>query len=290
MNRDFTLKIFRELISAFHSAGYAFITYSDYCSDSQSEYPKSQIRNPKFIILRHDVDALSRNSLRTAQIEASLGIRGTYYFRALKNGFEEEIIRKIAALGHETGYHYETIAQVTSQSWARTLINFVSNSVKHSRNKKNQSPEERNIDQAYNLFITNLEKLRRIAPVSTICMHGSPLSLYDNRAIWEKYDYYSLNIVGDPYFDIDFREMAYLTDTGRRWNGEKISLRDKVESHYTFDFKSTNDIIRKIHMLPDKAMLTIHPQRWTNALIPWLKELIWQNIKNQVKWLLLKVL
>jgi len=30
-------------------------------------------------------------------------------------------------------------------------------------------------------------------------------------------------------------------------------------------------------------MLTIHPQRWDNRLIPWLYELCWQNTKNAVK-------
>ena len=30
-------------------------------------------------------------------------------------------------------------------------------------------------------------------------------------------------------------------------------------------------------------MLTIHPQRWTNKPLPWMKELVWQNAKNVVK-------
>jgi hypothetical protein len=289
MSRDFTVKIFGELLRTLQSDGYAFITYADYCSVLQSDNPKSQIRNPKFVILRHDVDALPLNTLRLAQLENSLGIPGTYYFRAFQHGFEEEIIRQIAALGHEIGYHYETIAQVTSQTSGKSPCNSVRNSVSLRVTKKKESHEEQYIYQAYILFIKNLEKLRRIAPVSTICMHGSPLSRYDNRVVWEKYDYYSLDIIGDPYLDIDFNKMAYLTDTGRKWNGEKISMRDKVESQYKFNFKSTQDIIRNIHLLPDKVMLNLHPQRWVNGLIPWIKELIWQNLKNQAKWLLIKI-
>lgn len=34
---------------------------------------------------------------------------------------------------------------------------------------------------------------------------------------------------------------------------------------------------------PQKAMLTFHPQRWHDRPLPWLKELVWQNAKNQVK-------
>ena len=37
-------------------------------------------------------------------------------------------------------------------------------------------------------------------------MHGSPLSKWDSRAIWEKYDYRALGITAEPYFDIDFNK------------------------------------------------------------------------------------
>jgi len=47
-------------------------------------------------------------------------------------------------------------------------------------------------------------------------MHGSPLSKYDNRKIWEKYDYRDYGIIAEPYFDIDFNEVFYMTDKGRK--------------------------------------------------------------------------
>jgi len=34
---------------------------------------------------------------------------------------------------------------------------------------------------------------------------------------------------------------------------------------------------------PNQAMLNFHPQRWNDKPLPWLKELVWQNIKNQGK-------
>ncbi|MBC8179929.1 hypothetical protein H8E88_02285 [candidate division KSB1 bacterium] len=45
-------------------------------------------------------------------------------------------------------------------------------------------------------FRSNLEMLRKLYPVKTICMHGSPLSKYDNRLLWEKYDYRDYGIIG----------------------------------------------------------------------------------------------
>ena len=121
-------------------------------------------------------------------------------------------------------------------------------------------------------------------------MHGSPMSKYDSRDIWKKYDYKKLGIIGEPYFDIDFSLVFYLTDTGRRWDGDKVSVRDKpvvseklkVKSE---KFSTTYDIIKAClkNTLPPQIMLTIHPQRWTDNPLLWTKELVMQNVKNLVK-------
>ena len=39
--------------------------------------------------------------------------------------------------------------------------------------------------------------------------------------------------------------------------------------------------------LPDKVMLTFHPQRWNDNFYDWTKELILQNSKNLAKRILL---
>ena len=219
-------------------------------------------------------------------------------------------------------------------------------------------------------FSENLEKLRKIVPVKTICMHGSPMSRWDSRLLWKYYDYHDFGIVGEPYFDIDFDEVFYLTDTGRRWDGEGVSVRDKaqgagrgmvigdrysvIDSENPFEdwkvkpfkyrdkplteqevmqgklyppnniplapfkrgtqnpapsthlstealtkvehpapfpkFHSTSDIIRAAenNQLPDKIMMTFHPQRWTDRTVPWIKELVWQNVKNVGKYFIVR--
>ena len=150
------------------------------------------------------------------------------------------------------------------------------------------------MEKAYHDFTTNLEKLRRLAPVSTICMHGSPRSPWDSKDLWKQYDYRSLGITGEPYFDTDFSEFFYLTDTGRRWDGWKFSVRDKIPVHQGrwiaqgLVFQHTGDIINaaRAGTLPPRVMITVHPQRWNDAFWPWAKELLWQNVKNQGKMLL----
>ena len=59
--------------------------------------------------LRHDVDLHPLRSLYIAEIEASEGLQATYYFRTVPESYDEGIIRRIAALGHEAGYHYECL-------------------------------------------------------------------------------------------------------------------------------------------------------------------------------------
>ena len=81
-------------------------------------------------------------------------------------------------------------------------------------------------------FSENLEMLRKIVTVKTICMHGSPMSRWDSRLLWKYYDYRDFGIIGEPYFDIDFDQVLYLTDTGRCWNGESVSIRDKASGHH----------------------------------------------------------
>ena len=279
--RDFLLKMYRELLDALLLKSFFFIPFENY----------KRNENGKCVILRHDVDEIPKNALLLAQLERDIGIKATYYFRIVPQSFDEKIIRHIVDLGHEVGYHYENLS-------------FASQRMKNEKLKIKNEKEFQ--EMLYNIaiddFKMNLEKFRKIYPVKTICMHGNPLSKYDNRKLWEKYDYRDYGIIGEPYFDIDFNEVFYLTDTGRRWDGDDVNVRDKVKSKLKIKnampdgrqeklkIKSTDDIIKaaKEGLLPDKIMLTIHPQRWTDNPIMWMKELVWQNFKNVVKRIVVK--
>lgn len=253
---DFTIKTYQTLLKSLLESDYKFQAFWEF------------IENPfqKTIILRHDVDLLPYNSLRFAQIQAELGIKGSYYFRAIPESWDEKVIKEIVYMGHEIGYHYENLTTCNGDLVA-----------------------------AIDDFKFNLEKLRKLTSVSTICMHGSPRSKYDSRDLWKKINYQDYGIIGEPYFDIDFNSVFYLTDTGRRWDGWKMSLRDKIPQQDEWiknemTFHSTNDIVKAIieNRLPDQIMFTFHPQRWTSKPIPWMKELVFQNIKNQIKKFIVK--
>ncbi|MEZ5199008.1 MAG: OST-HTH/LOTUS domain-containing protein [Bacteroidales bacterium] len=104
---DFTIiKYIQEAFpKPFNPKKYHFQTFSEFLAISEQ----------KAVILRHDVDTKKNNSLRFAQIQNKYGIKGSYYFRMVPQSFDKDIIRQIADLGHEIGYHYEDmISQVRS--------------------------------------------------------------------------------------------------------------------------------------------------------------------------------
>lgn len=254
---DFTLRIYRKLLTTLQHSGYHFVTFEQYC-ESLSE----ELKEEPFVILRHDVDLKAKNSLRTAQIEHELGIKASYYFRVVPQSNQPEIIRAITALGHEIGYHYEDMAIAQGDA-----------------------------EQAFAHFKKQLAYFRQFYPVRTICMHGAPTSKWDGRELWKHYDYRQEGIVGEPYFDVDFSQVFYLTDTGRCWDGYKVSVRDKIPQYQDqwtakgWVYSTTQQLIRAIQkkQLPTRIMITTHPQRWTDNLLAWLKELVMQSVKNAIK-------
>ena len=250
--RDFSVAIYQRLLDSLLESGYDFQTFSDYL-----EAPRRRT-----VMLRHDVDDRKLHSLAFARIQKEKGIAGTYYFRMVPESFDEEVIREILDLGHEIGYHYEDMDFAGGDP-----------------------------HKAIGLFETHLEKLRKVAPVKTICMHVSPRSKYENRHVWKHYDYREYGIIGEPYFDLDFKEVFYLTDTGRRWDGYKVSVRDKVEDHFGLSFHATHDVIDSINrkQFPERVMFNFHPQRWTDDYLLWLREKNIQVLKNGAKYLLIKL-
>lgn len=263
--KDFTLDQYQELLKGLRESGYEFITYEQYCSGVS-------VQQQPFVILRHDVDRRPVNSLHTARMEASMGIKASYYFRSLPVSNKPNVIQSIARLGHEIGYHYEDMALAKGD-----------------------------VEKAMEHFRRKLMYFRQFYPVKTICMHGAPTSRYDGRDLWKSYDYHDEGLIGEPYFDTDFSQLLYLTDTGRCWNGYKVSVRDKIPVHQErwerdgLTFHSTKDILLALRdkesalsKQKPSIMITTHPQRWTNDGMLWTNELVQQTMKNTIKRVLIR--
>lgn len=256
MSKDFTFEKYTELLQGLKNSGYQFVTFGQYCFD------KDAYEGERFVILRHDVDLKAANSLVTAQIEHSLAITASYYFRVVEQSNKPDIINSIVALGHEIGYHYEDMSICDGD---------VVKAVKH--------------------FESQLSYFRQYYPVTSICMHGAPTSKYDGRDLWKQFKYQDFGIIGEPYFDVDFSKVFYLTDTGRRWDGFNVSVRDKVPVYQDewirqgLVYHATDDLLEALRSgsFPKQLMMTTHPQRWTDNKLEWAKEKLGQSVKNVVK-------
>ncbi|MDD4108444.1 MAG: hypothetical protein PHH93_06980 [Prolixibacteraceae bacterium] len=262
MKFDFTIEVYRQLLKTLQSAGYKFFTFASWCEGEAEGVDK-------YIILRHDIDKYPEHALRIAHVESAMKIKSSYYWLTRKPLYHPVIIKKIAAMGHEIGYHYRDWVDAKGQG-----------------------------ERALELFQMNLAKMQALTEIKTIAMDGCPWSKYNNRDMWQQYDYHSFGIIGEPYFDIfgagdkeAVPDIFYLTDTGRLWNGDRFSVRDKVSVNRIQDYRTTHQLVEVIleGKLPHKIMITTHPQRWSDDYLEWLSEYVMQGCKNMVKWILVNL-
>lgn len=253
---DFTLSTYRKLLTNCQHKEYSFLSFEQFCI-----LQNKNCLPPKFIIIRHDIDKRPKQSLIIATLENHLKIKSSFFCRTNHSSCNTQIIKSIADLKHEIGYHYEDY------------------------NKQNGI-----YTKSLQSFQRNLSFLRTLYPVRTVCMHGNPSAKYNEGLLWDQLKTTKLGLLGEPYHSIDFDTVFYLTDTGRRWDGYKVSIWDKVPQQELWNkqgltFHSTQDIIRALeeNRLPNQVMITTHPQRWTDNYLAWVKELIVQSLKNIIK-------
>jgi hypothetical protein len=259
MSLDFTLAKYTDLCEAIAFSGYAPMTVQAYLE--ARELPS------KLVVIRHDVDVTPKNEPRMALIENDFGIRATYYFRYKRGVFQPGVMRQIAGMGHEIGFHYETLDKAKGDG-----------------------------EKAIELFNRELALLREVVDVKTISMHGNPLTKWDNRDLWRnyKYDFKDSAILGEAY--LSFRNILYLSDTGRTW-GPAYKVKDLLPSDADSEglgsiksrVHSTDDVIKllesgRLHSL----YLLTHAVRWGNSTSGWVISLAQDTAVNLVKRVILQ--
>jgi predicted DNA-binding transcriptional regulator len=226
---DFTLDKYRELCGVL--LGYEVLTVVSYLS----KFPSGG-----FVILRHDVDRMPGNALRMAELERELGITSTYYFRYTRGAFNRGIIKVISDMGHEVGYHYETLSKAKGDHV-----------------------------QAIRIFRCELDEFRKICEIKTVSMHGRPLSKHVNTDIWRNGSYREFDLLGDGSLSIS--GVPYFTDAGRSWDNRN-NIRDYVNAADFLDnrIRVTDDLIRLLSSRSCPCLyLNIHPERWVRNLSEW---------------------
>lgn len=251
---DFTNKLFKELLADLNASGYRFFRFDSYFRN------RSEIdRMKRVVLLRHDVDRSPSQAVSLARIEAGMGIFGTYYFRSKPWVFKPKAMLAINDLGHEIGYHYECLADTHGDF------------IKARENLKR-----------------NLSRFRQLADVQTAAMHSRPLSKWDNRLIFDKYDLSEFALTGETYRSIDHDSYLYVADSGRNWNSSRTVVWDKVDgcsipkieggTRGLASYLSSNDL---------KIQLLIHPNRWSDNMFTWTMQLAGDLVINTAKKMIL---
>ena len=243
--------------------------YKRYISAIKSFYPNILrfdeffLTDPKpnsFCLIRHDVDRRPKRALQMAKLEKEMDINSTYYFRAKPWVFKPEIIKEISRLGHEIGYHYESLSDTNGD-----------------------------LSRALEDFENNLKKFREIVSVQTITMHGRPLNPFDNRDIWRNLKNHRLlsekyGILGEVYLDIDYKEIAYINDTGRNWSPTQSNIRGQIESSMKLKFNNGRELYDYLKSNPNPMMVfQIHPERWTDHIMDYCVSFCFDVMANRAK-------
>lgn len=217
---DFTHENYATILDLLIKRGFIFSPLRGYFSQG--------FHAQRLALLRHDVDYNAKRALAFALIEAERGVKATYYFRAphFRRSFNAEIMKEIESLGHEVGYHYETLDFCKGD-----------------------------FDAAVQLFNLEVEEFRKHGfNISTICPHGNPRIRkrnYKTNGDILSYDTSLLlrnGLLGDAYESVDFDDLIYISDVGVRFKS----------------IGNAKDLKRLLQKDPFMRMyFLIHPDYWS---------------------------
>jgi len=249
MSFDFTLKKYSHFCKILKSLSCPVLAVEDFVAGNHPDGFS--------IILRHDVDRFLPAAIRMAALEAEHDIRASYYVRMTPTVFKPDALRHLSSLGHEIGYHYEVLTKAKGDS-----------------------------NRAIAIFEAELRKFREVVSISTISMHGSPLSRWNNLDLWDTYDFRDYNLKAEISLSIDYANIYYFTDTGRSWDADRFNLRDRMNAKKPIERVKTTDqlidFVRKKYPCP--VMISAHPNRWAASHAGLLVSSALDWTANWIKW------
>lgn len=240
--KPWTWQSYKRLLETARRAGYRIC--------GVAEFMRS--RPTRAIILRHDIDRKPGNSLRTAMIEKDMDIASTYYVRTKFIDSDFAIISNIHALGHEIGYHYETIDTMNG-----------------------------NLSLGCKKFEYDIAGFQRVFGCQTVAFHGNPLSKYHNKDIWTDSFAPAQFQVSEAQLSFPIEDFLYVTDASGDWSG-KTSVKDKPTQKARCGVESFDRLLAVIRVAKENIIyINIHPERWGKSwLFERCRDLLAQTVKR----------
>jgi hypothetical protein len=181
----FTFENYRLLLETLLRRGLQNLTVADYLETRPTD---------DFFILRHDVEWNPDKALDVARLEISLGLRASYYFHGpnRQRVFNTRVMAEMQKMGHEIGYHYETLDRAGGDMRA-----------------------------ARELFESDISMFRGAGlSLRTVAYHGNPRVkrvTYQHNGDMIKRDRDILRanqLLGEAYLSIDWQTMEHVSDVG----------------------------------------------------------------------------
>jgi hypothetical protein len=271
----FTFDAYKKLLDLIQDDGRAIFGIETILADRLENSTPSG----KYVAIRHDVDYFPERALKLAQIEAERKISTTYYIRRRFFDDNIDLVRRIASLGHQIGYHYEEV------------------------DTHQKAPNMQVGRDAVGFFIGSLLDIDRLGfQIRTICAHGNPLTDVDNRQVVHlvrdkdyldklafTYDHeivkskISDRLIGDASIDITGADFdLYIPDTGRF--NPRYNLKDRIDGCAIAGMSDLDDF-RRILADPSnrRIYMNMHPDRWSGDMATWLFDFAFDTFKNTVK-------
>lgn len=203
----------------------------------------------QFIVLKHDVETNLSKALKLAEIEASFGIRGSYYIQAYLLDKKSNIndLRKIRELGHEVSYHYDVL----------------------DANNGNMEAAKIEFKKKMDTFA------KKGFIIKTICQHGNPLKervgynsnrdFFRNKEVREEYNGIADIVVN--YKELLGRDYLYISDAGYSWNIiDDPENNDRYETKPNIKINGYDDVINIIKK-GNSIIMSTHPHRWESGIL-----------------------
>lgn len=157
--------------------GYIVTSVIDY-------YRNYMNKDEKVLILRHDIDVDKKGARIFFEIERKYNVKASYYFRL--STIDYSLMDDIVRYGSEVGYHYEELATYC----------------KRNKIKSKLSITEKDLENIYNEFVSNLNLYFKNYAIKSIASHGDFYNRHlglPNHYLFEKYSYNNLGIEVETY-------------------------------------------------------------------------------------------
>lgn len=191
------------------------------------------------IIIKHDVETLSKSALALAKIEHSYGIRAIFFYQFDVFLKDIEMVRSISSLGHEIGYHYDVL----------------------DNNNGDLASADLEFQRNLQIFSNNGFEIK------WICPHGNPAlkrvgwnsnkDFFRSDSVRSKYQGLKDIVVDKELF---FSGFSYISDAGYSFKAiRSVSDNDKVASNDV----EIPDIFSYLKNRRDTPVIvSTHPHRW----------------------------